>query len=143
MAETMTTKIFSGTNTAVWINSKRVKTVSAVQAKVAYTKNDISMCGQFYDDSIIVGAKGTGSITVYKSDSTNLSLIDETNPNKRNEIVFLNDTPDANGRERIRLSGVTFDDTTLGDYEARKEGSVTLPFTFTGWKALEKVEATI
>lgn len=135
--------VFNGTDTAVWINSERHYEINSIQAKVTYSKEDIDFCGGFYTQSITTGAKGTGSIGIYKTDSSNLSFFDEEHPNQQSEIIFRVDSPDAVGAERIRLTGVMFDDTTLADYTAKKAGQVTIAFTFTGWETLETAAATI
>ena len=49
--------------------------------------------------------------------------------------------PDSNGVERIKLAGVTFDELTLANWEAKKLGEESIPFTFTDWKLLDTIAA--
>ena len=40
------------------------------------------------------------------------------------------DDPAVEGNERVKLTGVTFDEVTLADWEAGKLGEESIPFTF-------------
>ena len=44
-----------------------------------------------------------------------------------------------NGTERISISGVSFDDVTLADWEAGNLGTIEAPFTFTGVDYLDEI----
>lgn len=137
-----TYQIFDGTKTAIWINSQRHFEANAFQAKITNQKEEIDLCGEFMTKPMVMGGKGTGSIGLYKTDSSNIELFDAEHPNAQSEIVYYAGAPNGDG-ERIRLTGVTFDETTLADYQAKKAGQVTIPFTFTDYKVLERVEASI
>ncbi|WP_312941044.1 phage tail tube protein, partial [Oscillibacter sp.] len=49
--------------------------------------------------------------------------------------------PDAFGAERIAVYGVSYDEVTVMDWAAAKEGSITIPFTATRVEYLDKIEA--
>jgi NADPH-dependent glutamate synthase beta subunit-like oxidoreductase len=137
-------KAFSGTFLDTWIDSTRHYEVYKVSAKVSITKEDLDICGQLMTESKVQRMKGTGSIGIYKVDSSNITdYFDPDDPEKRHEIVFAVDDPSAVGAERVRLTGVTFDEVNLGDYTAATNTKLDIPFTFTGYKLLQKVEATI
>ena len=47
--------------------------------------------------------------------------------------------PDSDGAERIKLTGCTFDELTLANWEAKKLGEESVPFSFTGWELLDTI----
>ena len=47
--------------------------------------------------------------------------------------------PDSDGVERIKLTGCTFDELTLADWEAKKLSEESYAFTFTGWEVLDTI----
>ena len=49
--------------------------------------------------------------------------------------------PDSDGMEKIKLTGCTFDEMTLADWEAKKLGEESYAFTFTGWEVMDSIEA--
>lgn len=135
--------LVSGTNTAYWIDSQRWYNAYGITAKLTFNKEDVPMCGTLIHGSYVTGAKGTGSIDIYKTDSRNLELVDMERPNLPHEIIYVVDNPETVRSERIRLIGVTFDEVTLAAYQAAQVGKVTMPFTFDDWKPMEKMEAVI
>lgn len=136
--------VVSGTYVDVWVDSVRHYELVSIQAKITVNKEEIPRAGEFMIDHKATNGKGTGSIELYKTDSSNLTdYIKLENPNERHEIVFKVDDPDVAGAEHIRLTGVSFDDLTLADYSLQASAKVTLPFTFTGFKPLQKMEAAI
>ena len=38
------------------------------------------------------------------------------------------------------MTGCTFDELTLADWEAKKLGEESVPFTFTGWELLDTIK---
>ena len=49
--------------------------------------------------------------------------------------------PDSDGIERVKLTGCVFDEITLANWEVKKLGEESIPFTFTGWEVLDYVPA--
>ena len=47
--------------------------------------------------------------------------------------------PGNGGSERISISGVSFDDLTLFDFEVKTLGEVECPFTFTKYKFIDLI----
>ena len=135
-------RVINGTWGEVWINDDVVGGLVSMQAKIAFDKSDIKQCGAFMTGSKVTGGKGTGSIKVLKSDSKNiLRMQNATNGSVPNCTIMSNlADPDAFGSERIMLTGVSFDDVTLADYEAGTEGNVEMPFTFDNYELLDSIE---
>lgn len=82
--------------------------------------------------SRINNIKGTGSITVHKVYSRNVSRGKSVLEGKdvRATIVMKLDDPDAFGAERSALYDVSFDDETIADFTDGTTAKTTYPFTF-------------
>ena len=52
-------------------------------------------------------------------------------------IVSKLDDPDATSVQRVQVTGVSFDDLTLADWEAAKIGVIEAPFTADDYTPLE------
>ena len=136
-------RVINGTYGEVWLDGDKVAECTACQAKVELTKESVNLCGQLMEDSKLVSAKGTGSLTLLKVDSGMAQRLAGVldGVDRRFTIIEKLRDPDSFGAERVALYGVSFDDLTLADWEAAKQGSVTAPFTFTRYEYLDMIEA--
>ena len=137
-------RVMSGTFGEVWLDSEYVSEVYGLQAKVALNKEKVNLCRQMAEDSKVMGVKMTGSLKMHKINSRMAIKIGESikaGKDPRFTIISKLDDPDAYGAERVALYNVSFDDLTLADWEAAKNGTIEAPFTFTNFEYLDKVEA--
>lgn len=134
-------RVINGTYGEVWLDGDKVAECTACQAKVELTKESVNLCGQLMEDSKLVSAKGTGSLTLLKVDSGMAQRLAGVlnGVDRRFTIIEKLRDPDSFGAERVALYGVSFDDLTLADWEAAKQGSVTAPFTFTRYEYLDMI----
>lgn len=136
-------RIISGTWGEVWLDSDYVSEAYGLQAKINYNKEDVNLCGQMAVDSKVTSVKMTGSISMHKVNSRMARKIGEEIKNGKDirfQIISKLADPDAYGKERITLKNVSMDDLTLADWEVSKKGSITAPFTFTGYEFLDDIE---
>ena len=136
-------RIISGTWGEVWLDSDYVSEAYGLQAKINYNKEDVNLCGQMAVDSKVTSVKMTGSISMHKVNSRMARKIGEEIKNGKDirfQIISKLADPDAYGKERITLKNVSMDDLTLADWEVSKNGSITAPFTFTGYEFLDDIE---
>ena len=82
------------------------------------------------------------SMTLKKTNSRMIKLLanfmkDGLEPNVT--IVGKLADPGNGESERISISGVSFDDLTLFDFEVKKLGEVECPFTFTKYKFIDLI----
>ena len=136
-------RVISGTWGEVWVNGEKWAELTAGQAKYAYTKSDVQMCGQMAVDTKVTNVKGTGSITVNHVYTRNITRADQLlrGVDVRATIIMKLADPDAYGAERVALYNVSFDDETIMDFQAGSEGKKTYPFTFTEREWLDKITA--
>ena len=135
-------EVINGTWGEVWINDDLVDEISAFQAKIEFNKEDIDVCGEMMTQHKITGYNGTGSMTLKKANSRMIKILsdfvkDGTEP----EVTIVGKLADpANGgSERISLTGISFDDLTLFDFEVKALGEYECPFTFTGFKVIDSI----
>lgn len=136
-------RVMSGTWGQVWVDGEVWLELTGFQAKYSYNKESVQLCGDMVEDSKVTGMKGTGSISVAKVYTRNVSRADALIAGKdvRATIVGKLDDPDAFGAERVALYDVSFDDETIMDFQAGSTGKVTYPFTFRRREWLDTVSA--
>lgn len=135
-------RIMSGTWGELWVNNEKWAELSGFQAKFSYNKSQVNICGAMAEDSKITSVKGTGSITVAKVYTRNISQADSLmeGHDVRATIVAKLADPDAYGAERVALYNVSFDDETIMDFQHGQMGKTTHPFTFTKREWLDVVK---
>lgn len=135
-------RIMNGTFGEVWLDSELVGECYGLQAKMSMTKADIKLCGQMAVDKKVTGVSYTGTLKMHKVNSRMVIKIGDkikAGIDPRFIIISKLADPDAYGSERVGIKNVSFDDLTIADWEASKEGSIEAPFTFTDFEMLDKV----
>lgn len=130
----------SGTWGSLWINGEQVAECYGCQAKISKTKENVPRCGAMMEDSKVTSIKGTGTIRIYNATSRLIELEGEaleTGKDLRHTLISNLEDPDNPNNQRIALTGVSFDDLTLADWEAAKLGQFEAPFTFTGYQLMD------
>lgn len=135
-------RVISGTWGQVWVDNELWAELSGFQAKFSYNKSAVSMCGVMAEDAKVTSVKGTGSITVNKVYTRNISQADSLLQGRdvRATIVAALADPDAYGAERVALYNVSFDDETIMDFQSGQVGKTTHPFTFTRREWLDVIQ---
>ncbi len=136
-------RVINGTFGSVWADGSEVAEVNAFQVKIAKNKSTLNFCRQMAEDSKITGVKITGSMTLHKIYSRGSDDVEQVQAGRdvRKTLVGALADPDAFGAERIAVYGVSYDEVTVMDWAAAKEGSITIPFTATRVEYLDKIEA--
>ena len=98
-------RVISGTWGQVWVDGELWAELSAFQAKLAFSKEDVNLCGEMAVGSKVTGMKGTGSITVHKVYTRNVDRAGQLTAGRdsRATIVAKLADPDAFGAERVAL----------------------------------------
>lgn len=135
-------RICNGTFGELWLDGEYVAEAYKAQAKVEFTKEDVKQCGMFFTDQKIIGCTGKGSVTLHKVNSRMAIKVASLIKNKQDvrfTIISKLADPDSFGSERIAVTGVSFDDLTLFDWEAQKVLESEHPYTFTGYEYLDQI----
>lgn len=138
-------RVINGSFGEVWINGSQLSQCKKLSAKVEIKKEDVPIPGTLKTGKKMTGYEGKGSMTLFKISS----LIQNEMVNNLKSgilptmsVVSSIKDPAAFGAERVKLTGVTFDDITLIDWEVGKLGELELPFTFEDYYMLDIIDET-
>ena len=139
-----TERVINGTFGEVWVDGDYMAEATGVEAKVTLEKTEVNQTGTLAKGYKITGIEGNGTIKLNKVTSYFIEKLSENLKNGKTTtatiISNLND-PDSIGNERIQLSGCVFDELTLVNWESKKIVEESIPFTFTSWDVLDKIES--
>lgn len=135
-------RVINGTFGGLWEDGDNLAEVSAFQVKISKNKSTLNFCRQMAEDSKVTGVKIAGSMTLHKIYSRGSDDVEQVQAGRdvRKTLVGALADPDAFGAERIAVYGVSYDEVTVMDWAAAKEGSITIPFTATRVEYLDKIE---
>lgn len=88
----------------------------------------------------LTGISGTGTVRIYNATSRLIQAEAQALKNGqdlRHTLISNLDDPDNPSNQRISVTGVSFDDLTLADWEAAKLGQIEAPFTFEDFDVLD------
>ncbi|KEI18204.1 phage tail tube protein [Clostridium haemolyticum] len=134
--------VANGTWGECFINGEKIAEATALQAKISLKYNDVKMCGDLGEHKKIVGRSGKGTIKFNKVTSYFIKLISDNLKKGKQTVVDIKSVlkdPDAFGVERVWLKECTFDELTLADWEAGKNGEQSIPFAFADWEPLDLI----
>ena len=135
-------KTINGTFGEVWIDDYCLQEVTALQAKMTIEKTEVNQTGTLAKGYKITGTDGKGTIKLNKVTSYFINLIgDNIKAGKSTVCTIISKLadPDSDGQERVKLTGVTFDELTLADWEAKKMTEESHPFTFKSFEVLDSI----
>ena len=135
-------KVINGTFGECWIDGEYMAETTALNAKVTLEKAEVHQTGKLSKGYKVTGIDGKGTLKLNKVSSYFIKkLNDNISAGKTTTATIISNLsdPDANGSERIQLDGCTFDELTLVNWEAKKLGEESIPFTFTSWKTVDLI----
>jgi hypothetical protein len=135
-------KVINGTFGEVWVDDDYMAEATALEAKVTLEKTEVNQVGTLAKGYKITGIEGKGSLKLNKVSSYFIKkLSDNTKAGKTTTCTIISnlEDPDSFGAERIQLTGCTFDELTLVNWEAKKLGEESIAFSFTGWETLDLI----
>lgn len=133
-------RVRSGTFGSMWLNGEQMSECYGLQIKVSKTKESVPRCGATVEGNKFMSAKITGSVKLYNATSRLIrTQADDLKAGRdtRFTIVSKLDDPDNPDIQRVQVTGVSFDDLTLADWEAAKIGTIEAPFTADDFTVLE------
>jgi hypothetical protein len=135
--------VISGTWGEAWIDSDYISEITGLEAKVTPKTETISQARSLVDGTKIVGLECKGTIKTNKISSRFIALQSANlKVGKQTEFTIISklDDPSALGAERVKLIGCVFTEMTLADWELKKNGEESIPFTFRDWEPLDMIE---
>lgn len=137
-------RVLNGSHGELWIDDYYLAEVTGVEAKVTIDKEEVKQCGTLSKGYKVTGLDCKGTVKLNKVSSFFIQKMSENMKNGKSTvctIIAKLDDPDVDGMERVKLTGCTFDELTLVNWEARKLGEESYPFTFSGWEILDYIAA--
>ena len=137
-------RTINGTFGSLWVDDYFLSEVLGLEAKVSLEKTEVNQVGTLAKGYKVTGIDCKGTIKLNKVTSYFINLLSENIKNGKTTvctIISKLDDPDAFGSERVKLTGCTFDELTLANWEAKKLGEESIPFSFTGWELMDTIPA--
>lgn len=135
-------KTINGTFGSLWIDDYFLAEVTGLEAKVTLEKTEVNQVGTLAKGYKITGMDCKGTIKLNKVTSYFINFLSgniQAGKTTSCTIISKLEDPDSDGAERIKLTGCTFDELTLANWEAKKLGEESVPFSFTGWELLDTI----
>lgn len=135
-------QVINGTFGQLWIDDMYMAEVTGLEAKVSIEKQEVNQVGTLAKGYKVTGVdcKGTAKFNKVTSYFINL-MSDNLKAGKTTTCTIISKLadPESDGAERIKFTGCTFDELTLANWEAKKLGEESVPFSFTGWEVLDSI----
>lgn len=136
-------RVINGTFGEVWVDDDYMAEAVSLNAKVSLEKQEVNQTGTLAKGYKVTGVDGKGTLKLNKVTSYFIKkLSDNLKAGKTTVCKIMSNLadPDAFGAERVMLSNCVFDELTLIDWEAKKLGEESIPFTFSDWEVLDAIE---
>ncbi|KPI46584.1 phage tail tube protein [Clostridioides sp. ZZV14-6009] len=134
--------VINGTYGEVWLDDVQLAECKGMKAEIKFNKAEIAKPRKMIKGQKVIDASAEGSLTMHHVDSKLLKygtqVIKEGKELKFTVISKLAD-PDAKGAERVCVTGVSFDNLPLIDWELGKEGEKEFSFTFEDYEFLDEI----
>lgn len=137
-------RVINGTFGEVWVAGSYMAEATGLEAKVTIEKTEVNQMRTLAKGYKITGVDCKGTLKLNKVTSYFINLLSKNlKAGKVTPVTIITkvDDPDAFGAERIQLNDCVFDELTLANWEAKKLGEESMPFTFTDWEVLDTINA--
>lgn len=136
-------RVINGSYGEVWSNGQWLTNVTQAEAVIEFNKEEVLRAGTRWTGHKMTSINGSGTITGYKVSTrwieAQLDVLTDRGKPFVTELTFKLDDPESFGAMRAQLTGVMFDKIDIANYEVGSLVEEELPFTFTGFKLLDKI----
>lgn len=135
-------QVINGTWGEVWVDDDYMAEVIGLEAKIKLETTDVNQSRRMSKGQKVTGTEGSGTLKLNKVSSYFIKKMSENMKKGKTttaSIISNLADPDALGNERIKLSGCLFSELTLADWEMKKNGEESIPFTFTDFEILDAI----
>lgn len=129
-------RVINGSFGQLWWDGELIFEISSFEAKVTPNREDVLMAGTLDIDSKITNLKGEGTLKIKKVFTRGITSLLESwkkGLDPRSQLIGKLADPDTknNGRERVVIDNVWFNELTLMEFETGKVLEREFPFGFT------------
>lgn len=133
-------QVMNGIHGEVWVDDLYMAEATALEAKITVEKEEVNQAKRLTKGYKVTGIEGKGTLKLYKVSSyfiEKLSNDIKAGKTTTAKIISKLSDPDATGTETLELNGCVFEELTLADWERKKNGEESVPFTFTDWEIID------
>lgn len=138
-----TEQTINGTWGEVKINGEIVAEAIGLEAKISINKEEVKQTGTLVKGYKITGTEGKGTIKLNKVYSRFINLMADNIKAGRSTVCTIESLladPDSDGNEGVVLKNCIFDELQLANWEARKIGDESVPFTFGEFEITDTID---
>ena len=138
-------RIFNGTDGAVWLQTDtqevKIGSMKTFALKQANTYADVDLSENIIKKRKLTGVELTGEFTKFKVDNTFINIFEEYKNGNQPDISIIGKAFNNNtGKvQRVKITGVTFDELNLIDLQQKTPSEESLPFGAENYEWLENV----
>lgn len=132
--------VINGTYGEVWLDDVYMAQATGLEAKTSVKKTDVNMVGRLSPGKKVTGIENKGTLKMnHVTSEVKKKIADYIKKGKTPYCTIVSKLadPDALGAERIKLTGVTFDEVTLVDFENGKLGEESYAFEYEDFEFLD------
>lgn len=136
-------RTINGTFGELSIDDYDLAEVTGLEAKVSFDKQEVTQAGKMGKGYKITGYDGKGTVKFnHVTSYFQTKLSDQIKAGKTPTCTIISKLadPDSFGCERVKLTGVVFDEMTLANWEAKKIDEESVGFTFSDWEMLDVIK---
>ena len=124
--------VLNGNDAGLWLGDEKMSECYGVQAKHKYNKEKVHIPGTYIEDSHVTSVSGSGSLKMYKTNSRMLEIAESIKNGEDVRFTLISKRKNKKGKtERVFITGVSFDESVITDWETGKISQEEIPFTFT------------
>ena len=138
--------VINGTYGEAWLDDAYIAQITGLEAKTSVKKSDVGMVGRLSPGKKVTGIENKGTLKMnHISSEVKKKIADYLKQGKTPYFTIVSKLADPDAinaqAERIKLTGVTFDEVTLIDFENGKLGEESYAFEYEDFEFLETIGA--
>lgn len=136
-------RVINGTYGRLWWDEDLLANTKSFEAKISLNYEAVEIGDDLAEHQKYMGWSGAGTVVLHKIDSMAAAKLSEgitSGIMPDFKLVSALADPAAYGHERVEITGVTFDELTLIKWTVKEKQEEELPFKFSGFRFLDKIE---
>lgn len=139
-------QVLNGTYGEVWLNDEYMAEATSLEAKISLKKTEVNMVGRLNPGQKVTGSENKGTLKMnHVTSNLKKTIAESLKKGKTPSFTLISalSDPDAIGgqTERVKLTGVTFDEVDLINFENGKLGEQSYAFTFDDHEFIDSIDA--
>ena len=138
--------VINGTYGEVWVDGDYMAQTTGLEAKTSVKKTDVNMVGRLSPGKKVTGIENKGTLKMnHVTSELKQKIANYIKQGKTPYFTIISKLADPDAinaqAERIKLTGVTFDEVTLVDFENGKLGEESYAFEYEDFEFLDAINA--